>query len=295
MLEIIAQDRNLCGEAPVWDPASKRLLWVDLGGSLVYELLPAAGPHRVLHRGLMVSGLALNAGGGLVFAGATGLHLRHDSGDVRTLLAEHAGESLFFNDILPDPKGRLYAGTIYWGANGMEKPGKLYLIEGAGHARVVDEGIEIANGLGFSPDDRTLYFADSARRVIFAYDVDPGTGNLSRRRVFARIPSEEGLPDGLTVDREGFVWCAQWYGSQVLRYDPEGRVERRIAMPVRQVSSVIFGGDDLSDLYVTTAADPWPSPLAPPGYDASAPDQGGSLYRIRLDIQGRPDYHAALR
>ena len=161
--------------------------------------------------------------------------------------------------------------------------------------RVVDEGVEIANGLGLSPDDRTLYFADSARRVIYAYDADPATGDLSRRRVFVQVPRDEGLPDGLTVDREGFVWCAQWYGGQVVRYDPDGKVERRIAMPVRQVSSVIFGGDDLTDLYITTAADPWPSPLAPPGYDFSATNVGGSLYRLRTDIQGRPDHRAALR
>jgi D-xylonolactonase len=159
---------------------------------------------------------------------------------------------------------------------------------------VVDEGIEIANGLGLSPDDRTLYFADSARRVIYAYDVAP-SGSLSRRRIFVKIPSDEGLPDGLTVDREGFVWCAQWYGAQVVRYDPDGKVERRLPMPVLQVSSLIFGGPDLTDLYVTTAADPWPSSLAPPGYDPKAPNQGGSLYRFRLDVQGRLDHRAALK
>jgi D-xylonolactonase len=232
----------------------------------------------------MVSGLALNADGSLVFAGATGIHLHG-----RTLVEE------FFNDILADPRGKLYAGTLHWGADGLVKPGQLLLIDPSGAVRVVDEGIEIANGLGLSPDSRTLYFADSARRVIYAYDVDPATGSLSRRRTFVQVPKDEGLPDGLTVDREGFVWCAQWYGSQVVRYDPDGRVERRIPMPVRQVSSVIFGGPDYTDLYITTAADPWPSPLAPPGYDPKAPDQGGSLYRIRVDVQGRPDYRAALR
>jgi D-xylonolactonase len=286
MLEIVASDHNLCGEAPIWDAAGRRLLWVDLGRNLVYE--HRDGRTRVLHRGLMVSGLALNSDGGLVFAGATGIHLRDPNGALHALLAD------FFNDILPDSRGRLYAGTLHWGPNGLEKPGKLYLIERAGAVRVVDEGIEIANGLGFSPDDRTLYFADSARRAITAYDVDSATGNLSRRRVFVQVPSDEGLPDGLTVDREGFVWCAQWYGSQVVRYDPDGRVERRIPMPVRQVSSVIFGGPDLTDLYITTAADPWPSPLAPPGYDPKAPDQGGSLYRLRTEVQGRPDYRTAL-
>jgi len=281
MLEIVASDHNLCGEAPIWDAAGRRLLWVDLGSNLVYE--HAAGKTLVIHRDLMVSGLALNSDGGLVLAGATGVHV-----DGRTILAD------FFNDILPDPRGRLYAGTLHWGADGLVKPGQLLLFDPSGAVRVVDEGIEIANGLGFSPDDRTLYFADSARRVIFAYDVDPATGNLSRRRVFAQVPKEEGLPDGLTVDREGFVWCAQWYGSQVVRYDPDGRVQRRIPMPVRQVSSVIFGGPDLTDLYITTAADPWPSPLAPPGYDPKASNQGGSLYRLRTNIQGRPDYRAGL-
>jgi len=280
MLEIVAQDNNLCGEAPIWDAAAKRLLWVDLGSNLVYE--HAAGKTRVIHRDLMVSGLALNSDGSLLFAGATGIHL--------------AGKNIhadFFNDILPDPQGRLYAGTLHWGANGLEKPGQLLLFDSGG-VRVVDEGIEIANGLGFSPDDRTLYFADSARRVIYAYDV-AANGNLSRRRVFVQIPKEEGLPDGLTVDRDGFVWCAQWYGAQVVRYDPDGCVERRIPMPVRQVSSVIFGGPDLTDLYVTTAADPWPSSLAPSGYDPKAPNQGGSLYRLRTDVQGRLDHRAALK
>ena len=243
----------------------------------------------------MVSGLALSADGSLIFAGATGLHLRRPSGDVRPVLSRCRGEALFFNDILADPRGRLYAGTIYWGANGMEKPGKLYLVEDGGPVRVVDEGIDLANGLGFSPDDRTLYFADSARRVIYAYDVDPATGDLSRRRVFVQVPRDEGLPDGLTVDREGFVWCAQWYGAQVVRYDPDGKVERRIAMPVRQVSSVIFGGEDLTDLYITTAADSWPSPLAPPGYDFAATNLGGSLYRLRTNVQGRPDHRATLQ
>jgi len=295
MLEIVAQDRNLCGEAPLWDAAGKRLLWVDLGGNLVYEYHPGSGTKRVLHSGLMVSGLALNGAGGLVFAGATGIHLRTAGGDVRPLLSRHAGETLFFNDILADPRGRLYAGTIYWGANGLEKPGKLYLIEDAGAARVVDEGIEIANGLGLSPDDRTLYFADSARRVIYAYRVHPVTGDLSQRREFVRIPREEGIPDGLTVDRDGFVWCAQWYGGQVVRYDPDGRVERRIPLPVSQVSSVIFGGEDLGDLYITTAADPWPSPLAPPGFAFGTASPGGSLYRIRTGVHGRPDHGAALR
>jgi D-xylonolactonase len=109
------------------------------------------------------------------------------------------------------------------------------------------------------------------------------------------VPATEGIPDGLTVDAEGFVWSAQWYGSQVVRYDPDGMVERRLAMPVKQVSSLIFGGPHLTDLYITTAGAPWPSPLMPPGYEPEAGSSGGGLYRLRLDIQGKPDFQAALR
>src|SRR5207247_7061215 len=136
----------------------------------------------------------------------------------------------------------------------------------------VEEGVELANGLGFSPDNRTLYFTDSAARKIYAYDVQPETGRLSNRRIFASVTADEGLPDGLTVDAEGFVWSAQWYGSQVVRYDPDGKVERRIAMPITQVSSVAFGGENLTDLYITSAGGSWASQLAPPGYNFDAPN-----------------------
>lgn len=291
-LEVIAQDGNLCGEGPIWDADHGRLLWTDIESGLVYQFVPATGAKQILSRGLTVNGIGLNRTGELLFAGSSGLHLWRGQDDYRTLVAEHEGEALAFNDLIVDARGRVYAGTVYWGPDGMEKRGKLYLIGTDSTIRVVDEGIELANGLGFSPDDRTLYFADSTARAIYAYDVAPETGALSNRRVFVRVPDAEGIPDGLTVDAEGFVWSAQWYGSQVVRYDPTGAVERRIALPVTQVSSVAFGGEDWRDLYITTAGESWPSDFAPPGYDFQAPNIGGSLYRIRLDIQGRPEHRA---
>lgn len=157
---------------------------------------------------------------------------------------------------------------------------------------MVDEEIEMSNGLGLSPDDGTLYFADSAARRIFAYDVQ-SDGGLQNKRVLVQVPREEGLPDGLTVDAQGFVWSAQWYGGQVVRYDPDGRVERRLALPVTQVSSVAFGGDDLTELFITTAGALWRGPLTPPGFDFDAPP-GGNLYRLRLDIAGKPEHRTEL-
>lgn len=301
VIEIIAQDNNLCGEAPIWDGRCGCLYWADIDGSLVFCLDTRTGEKSVLSRGLSVSGIALNRGPGLVFAGATGLHFREPSapaeggpaaGQYRTLLTDYQGEALWFNDIIADPRGRIYAGTFYWGPNGMEKLGRLYLIGPDGSIRVVDEGIEASNGLAFSPDDRTLYFTDTIARRIYAYDVDAATGDLRNRRTLVQVSTDEGIPDGLTVDSEGFLWSAQWYGGQVVRYDPEGRIAGRIRMPVLQVSSAMFAGPDLTDLYITTAAASWKSSYAPPGYDFDAPNIGGSLYRVRLDVRGRPEHLA---
>ena len=289
--EILASDNNRCGEAPTWDAAGNRILWIDAEAALVYQILLATGRKTILSRGLPVAGIALNRDGALILAGAAGLHLWYGPDDCTAILSAHDGASLVFNDIIADPRGRICAGTYYWGAHGMEKTGKLYLIDTDRSVRVVDEGITLSNGLAFSPDESVMYYADSAARRIHAYDYDAHSGLPTNRRTFVDVPSDQGIPDGLTVDAEGFVWCAHWYGGQVVRYDPDGNAERRIAMPVKQVSSVTFGGPNLSDLYITSAAEFWPSDFIPPGFCHEAP-MGGALYRARLDITGKPEYLA---
>jgi D-xylonolactonase len=230
----------------------------------------------------------------LVVCGATGLHLWKEQDQFVTLASQHESEPLVFNDMIADPDGGVYAGTLYWDERGMTKHGKLFHISPAGKIQVVEDGTELANGLGFSADGRTLYFADSAARAISAYDVDRCDGSLRNKRIFVRVGEDEGIPDGLTVDSEGFVYSAQWYGGQVVRYDPDGKAQQRIKLPVTQVSSVAFGGTDLCDLYVTTAADPWPSALRPSGFDPSAPT-GGGLFRIRVQTPGVKEHIARLR
>jgi D-xylonolactonase len=227
----------------------------------------------------------------LIVAGSTGLHLWRGQDDYRTIVGEYGGERLSFNDIIADPHGQIYAGTYYWGPQGMGKTGKLYLIDTDGSIRIVDDEVKLSNGLGFSRDNCTLYYADSAARCIYRYEVETETGRLKNKRIFVTVPPAEGIPDGLTVDADDCVWCALWYGGQVVRYDPEGNVRRRISLPVKQVSSVTFCGLYLTDLYITTAGEYWPSPMVPEGYDPKVP-QGGSLYRIRLDTPGKTEYQA---
>ncbi|HSW44324.1 MAG TPA: SMP-30/gluconolactonase/LRE family protein [Phycisphaerae bacterium] len=286
-IDVIADDNNLCGEAPLWNPATGKLHWTDILSSKTFQYDPATNDKQIFIEDRRVTGLALHESGGLIVANRSGLYLWDGPGRWQTVATEHEGESLAFNDILADPAGRVYAGTLYW-QDGMRKTGKLYLFDTDGSIQVVAENILLANGLGLSLDGRTLYFADSAARKILAFYVDRATGRLSSQRTFVQVPEDEGLPDGLTVDAEGFVWSAQWFGGQIVRYDPEGQVERRVPIPAKQASSVTFGGPHLTDLYVTTAADYAPSPLEPPGFDRTA-RMGGPLYRIRLDIPGRPE------
>jgi sugar lactone lactonase YvrE len=294
-LEVVADLANRCGESPIWDAGRRRLLWTDIPANLVYEFIPATGATRVISRDVNVSAIALARDGRLFFGGAGGLGAWSEKTGYVPIVSEYDGQPLVINDMIAGPSGGIYFGTIHWGERGMEKHGKLYYIDPAGDIRIVDDGIELANGLGFSPDGRTLYFADSAPRRIYAYDVHAQSGTLSRKRVFAQLTRDDGLPDGLTVDADGHVWCACWYGGQVIRFDPDGKVERRLDIPAIQTSSVAFGGDDLGELYVTTAGEPWPSELAPAGYRADAPGQGGALYRLRPGVRGKGEYHAAIR
>ena len=288
-IEIVSDQNTICGEGPLWDATNHRILWVDVERSLIFEYRLSDQQTSILCRDIPSHALAMNHDGRLVVGGAKGIYLLSESKNITPVLENNESEDYCFNDMIVGPSSRLYAGVMHWNEEGMERLGQLYLIDENGSARIVDEGIELSNGLGFSPDNRTLYYADSTARKIYAYDVDSTTGDLSNKRVFVDLPAKDGIPDGMTVDAEGFVWCAAWYGGQVLRFDPEGTLERRIPMPVKQVSSVTFGGLDLTDLYITTAKEYWPSEFIPPGFDDQAA-MGGALYRIRLDIQGKVDF-----
>lgn len=294
-LEIIAEGDKL-GEAPFWDAEHNRLLWSDVYTSTVHAFNPATREKSVFHAGHMVFGLIPHRDGGLVVTGATGMQYVRPGGEARSIVTEHRGDALFLNDSIADTKGRVYAGTVYWGPNGLVKRGHLFLVDTDGTAKIVDSGMGMSNGLGFSPDNKTLYFTDSYDHVIYAYDVDADTGELSNKRTFVKVPREAGLPDGMTVDAEGNVWSALWFGSRVVCYDPDGKVKTAIELPIRQVASVMFGGRDLDELYITSSSVPFKSlELAPEGYDFDATNYGGALYRVRPGVRGRVENWANIR
>ena len=291
-LAVIADYGDLCGEGPVWDPDTRTLYWTDCAGQKFYRYHQPSGKHELVKQNLEINGYALNRSGGFVITNNSGIWIWDGFDDVRLIAEKADGSKCQMNDAIADPEGRLFAGSWFYDPNKKYELGKLIRVDTDGTASLVDEGIHLANGLAFSPDCKILYFTDSAARRIYAYDYDRKTGNIRNRRVRVQVPDDEGLPDGLTVDAEGFLWSAQWYGSCVVRYDPDGKVERRIPTPAKQTSSVMFGGEDLTDIFITSAGKSEPMPIMPKGYDPSSGYFGGQLYRINLGIQGRPEYKA---
>jgi sugar lactone lactonase YvrE len=291
-VQVIADYGDLCGENPLWDNRSGTFYWTDCVGLRFYRYQPASGKHEIMKEGLEINGAAFNEAGGFVICNNSGFWL-WDGGDKVKLIADQVdGFKCQMNDSIADPAGRFFSGSWFYSPHQKYELGKLFRVDTDGKVSIVDEGIHLSNGLGFSPDCKILYLADSAARIIYAYDYEQKTGDVRKRRVFVKVPSDEGLPDGLTVDVEGFVWSAQWYGSCVVRYDPDGKLERRIMTPAKQTSSVAFGGPDLTDLFITSAGRSEPMPVMPPGYDPDSGYIGGRLYCVNPGIKGKAEFRA---
>lgn len=291
-LEVAADSGDLCGECPVWDAETRSLYWTDIERRLFLRYDFQRGSHEILAQGLQINGFRRNAAGGFVITNSGGIWLWDGADGLRLIADSVDGARCQMNDCIADEHGRLLSGSCFYSGDGPYELGKLVQIDNQGRAIVLDEGFHLANGLGFSPDGRSLYFTDSAARKIYVYDYDQRRGAVRRRRVLVEVPNTEGLPDGLAVDGEGFIWSAQWYGSCIVRYDPDGKVERRLAVPAKQTTSIAFGGDQLTDIFITSAAKPGPLPIMPPHYDPYSGEIGGRLYRTSLGIQGKREYRA---
>lgn len=291
-IEKLAEEGAVVGEGPLWNVEEQKLIWTDIQTGRLFEYDPQTGINTKVHDGFNVGGLVLNRKGGyLVFTYEGVLLWKSDEEWVR-IHESFQGEVLRFNDVIGAPGGRAYGGTYF-----DDKLGKLYRFDPDGTVEIVGEGYGCTNGMGFSPDLRTMYHTDAAVREIYAYDYEPDTAQMSNRRIFVKLPDEEGVPDGMTVDAEGFVWSANWFGGCIIRFDPDGKEERRIQTPAKQTSCVVFGGKDLDELYFTTAGyqcEPG-SDMDPVGYDWEEYNRsyrGGGLFRIKLDIQGREEFKA---
>jgi sugar lactone lactonase YvrE len=284
-IERVVSVENEVGESPRWDAEEQALYWLDIWDSpSVFRYRPATQEFTQWAPGLPVTGQARRRSGGFVFATRTGLYCWDERTGESQFIEdpEQNNRPVRFNDGSADRQGRFWAGSTY--ADDQFRPeGSLYRMGSDRAVHKVTGGLACSNGLGWSPDNRTMYVTAQFAYELLAFDFDPATGDIVNRRSFAKVPESDGLPDGLTVDADGFVWSAQWGGWRLTRYDPDGRIERVVKLPVPNPTSCVFGGPGLTDLYVTTA---W---LLLSDAERRAAPGSGDLFVIHTDIQGLPE------
>ena len=275
------------GEGPVWDPTTGTLLWVDILSRLVHRYDRERGPLPPELMPLDVGAAVPRRGGGLVLALQDGFWLQEPGGEPRPWVQVEADDpGSRFNDGKCDPAGRFWAGTMEY--SGADDRGALYRLDPDGTVTRRVTGVRISNGLAWAADARTMYYIDSFAWSVDAFDFDPDAGTVSGRRTAIAFERDGSVPDGMSIDAEGRLWVAFFGGSSVRRYDPAtGECQVRIELPAPNITSCAFGGPDLDELYITSAA---------AGHDAAgraANPAAGGLFRIRPGVRGvAPDLFA---
>ena len=280
-------EQTQLGEGVRWDHRRSEVLRVDIvagrvhrdrvqdDGALasvrVYELPWTVGMIAPIEED---EGWLLGAGRGFVYLAPDGTH--------RTI-AEVSPPATRMNDGASDPQGRFWGGTL--ADDHHAGGGALYRLDQSGHAELVLDGLAIPNGVGWSPDGRTMYMVDSGPRVIHAFSFDGDRGRISEDRVLVTVPEEVGAPDGMTVDAAGDLWVAIYGGGQVRRYSPEGVLREAHSVPARQSTCCAFAGPGLHRLYVTTATENWTDE------QRRAEPAAGLVYCLDTDATGQPAAH----
>jgi sugar lactone lactonase YvrE len=285
--EVAVRSRNVLGEGPVWIAAESRLLWIDISGRRIQWLDPPTGQVEVLDVGEKIGAAAPAAAGGLV-AVLPHEFVRIDRAGRRTVLApvetDLPGNQM--NDGKCDSRGRFWAGS--WTLD-YTPAAALYRLNADQTVERMLAPVTCSNGLGWSPDDRLMYYIDSTTYRVDVFDYDAESGDIRGRRSLVEVPESSGMPDGLTVDADGCVWVCLWGGSALHRYDPTGRLDKVIELPTANVTSCTFAGADLRDLYITTAREDLDE-----GALAAQPE-AGSLFVCRPGAVGLPpnEYRSA--
>lgn len=282
-VELAVDCRNILGESVAWDHDAKRVYWLDIKSRELWTLDPASGrtsTHKAAER---IACFALRQRGGLLAGFASGFAFYDpDSGQRQDIVKfEPDLANTRLNDGKTDRQGRFIAG----GFDEVEgKPiSSVVRLDLDGRMTTLFGGVACANGTCFSPDGKTMYFADTPSATMWSFEYDIARGTVGERRVVASFKGQPGAPDGSCVDAEGFIWNAQWNGRRVVRFAPDGRLDRVIEMPVLNPTCVAFGGAELDTLYITTAR------YQMTAEQLAADPQSGALFAFKPGIKGLPD------
>lgn len=280
-VEVAARGADLLGECPLWDERGRLLWWVDSRWPAVKQLDPSSGAVMMLVLPEVVGSIAFREQGGLLAATKSGIHFLDAASGALEARAnpEAALPENRFNDGRCDRAGRFWAGTM---SDVKRDPvGSLYRFDADMACTRLRNAVVIPNSLAFSPDGGRMYFADTMRHILWAYDYDPASGAATNERVFADAGA--GRPDGSCVDAEGCLWNAEYGGWRLVRYTPAGKVDRVVEVPVANPTCCCFGGEDLGTLYVTTAR----QRLSPE--ELARQPLAGSLLALRPGVKGLPE------
>jgi sugar lactone lactonase YvrE len=263
------------GEGPVWDARDQSLYWVDIPESRVHRMA-ADGSLSSWDTGQPVGTVVPRASGGLAVAVRDGFMALDPASGALTTLAEvekdRPGNRM--NDGACDRAGRFFAGTM--ASDESPEAGALYRLDPDLSVTSLLTGVGISNGIGWSPDERLMYYVDSQVHRVDVFDYDPVTGQIGGRRPFKAVGEGDVVPDGLTVDADGGVWVAVWEGYALLHHDPAGQLIETVDLPAARVTSCVFGGPDLDRLYITTASGPGES--------------AGALFVCEPGVTGQPSH-----
>ena len=290
---LIVDADNHLGEGPLWDVKEQRLYWIDSTAAEISSCRADGSDVRRYFVPRHIGSMALREQGGAVVALANGLHFYDFDAQTVKLIADPESDDpeTRFNDGKVDRRGRFIAGTMAYDFDRYDadrgqrssRSGALYRLDTNGQVTRLDGGISCSNGPCWSPDNRTFYFTDTYDKQMYAYDYDIETGAVANRRVFASARDMAGTFDGATVDAEGYVWSALVFGGRILRFAPDGTLDRVVPFPVRNLTSVMFGGGDLDILFVTTMGRPmW-------GIPQKERDKGCLFAITGLGVKGLPE------
>ncbi|MEO6787563.1 MAG: SMP-30/gluconolactonase/LRE family protein [Chthoniobacteraceae bacterium] len=266
-------------ENPLWRVEDGCLYWTDITAGKLHRMHIEGGAHEIIYHGVPVGGFTFQANGDLMLFRVKDIALLHPDGEVETVRAFEDEGTERFNDVIADPEGRVFAGTI----GRTETSGGLWRMDTDGTMILLFRGTGCSNGMGFSPGLTKFHWTCSTRRRIFAFDYDHSTGRLSGERVFYQAGADEGIPDGLTVDSTGHIWSARWDGHAVMRHAPDGTLLERIPFPVGKITSLCFGGPQLDHFFVTSA-----------GGKLGSETDDGAIYRFPAGVTGAAEFRSQI-
>jgi D-xylonolactonase len=281
---LIVDEACRVGEGPLWHPDQEALYWLDIPEGQIFRYFPKTDTHEIVYTGRPVGGMTLQEDGSLLlFMDRGTVAVWREGGAIDVVVDRIEAEiDSRFNDVIADPAGRVFCGTM----SSPDHPGNLYRLDRDRSIRIVVPDTGTANGLGFSGDRRRMYFTDTRKAEIYRYDYEEATGEIAGKKVFTGPPPEgDGRPDGMTVDSEDYVWSARWDGSMLVRHAPDGSEDLRISFPAKKISSVTFGGSDLTDMYVTSAG----------GENKRENGPGaGALFHLNIGLAGRNEFRSRI-